>query len=529
MRIASTDARPETSAEEVCARAFEQEFSFLYWMLRRQGVRASEAEDLTQEVFLVLWRRRQDLLPDRPLRPWLAGVAFHLASKHLARRRREGGTVDRDFTDDSPGPHDRLATARERALVREALARLPERHRRALLMHEIEETPMRAMADLWGVPLFTAYTRLRAARKAFAAEVERLACGDSRGVHPVAIAAWLAVERDRPAPAPARERVRRRLCALWGIPLTRPTDEGWSTTLAAVGMTVAIGLFLGMTAISQRSAGASTDDGADENRAKAPVNSPTGAATATTFARVPPPPVFLVDPATPAVSAETLADGLTGQWSFEPGARLKDGSGNQHDCVERRPYDRPVSAEGADGTGAAAFARSGWLECPQPDLPAATPLEMTVAARLRSTDLPRSHRAVVSRAMEGGQGELFYLGFGGSRLILRSTPWRAKIVHPFPEAAGRWVHLAFTHQQDGITRLYVDGREVGHANGPTGGAGAVNTPLIVGIGVKRRASDNRPLGQFKGDVDDVLVYDRALSADEIAALSRGLQPGGNVH
>lgn len=41
-----------------------------------------EAHDLAQEVFLLLWRRLEEIDVDRPLRPWLLTVAMNLVRGH---------------------------------------------------------------------------------------------------------------------------------------------------------------------------------------------------------------------------------------------------------------------------------------------------------------------------------------------------------------------------------------------------------------------------------------------------------------
>jgi hypothetical protein len=73
-----------------------------------------------------------------------------------------------------------------------------------------------------------------------------------------------------------------------------------------------------------------------------------------------------------------------------------------------------------------------------------------------------------------------------------------------------WYHVAFTF--DGTTgTLYVDGAVVG-ATGLTLDT-AAGTALRIGAGVA--ATDDF----FAGDVDDVLIFDRALTADEVASLA----------
>ena len=83
---------------------------------------------------------------------------------------------------------------------------------------------------------------------------------------------------------------------------------------------------------------------------------------------------------------------------------------------------------------------------------------------------------------------------------------------------GRWVHLAATF--DGtIMRLYMDGRQVGILERP-GKIGRNDRNIIIGnYDVDHEA-------YFVGTLDEVRLYDRALSPDEIAAHAAlgGTQP-----
>ncbi|MFA6107406.1 MAG: LamG domain-containing protein [Candidatus Latescibacterota bacterium] len=79
---------------------------------------------------------------------------------------------------------------------------------------------------------------------------------------------------------------------------------------------------------------------------------------------------------------------------------------------------------------------------------------------------------------------------------------------------GVWQHLAFTF--DGTTgKLFVDGQEVGTASLTLR---TTDTELSLGFGLYEEAND--PLNRhFNGDLDEVRIYDRALSATEVQALS----------
>src|SRR5215207_5329012 len=180
------------------SRAFEEQFDYVYRAMRRFGVGEPDVEDLVQEVFLVMWRRWSEYEPHRPLRPWLAGIAFHIAQKHLSRGRREvpRGEVDRE--DEAPHPDERLSAARSRDLALRALTELPSKQRVLLVMHDLDGIEMRQIAATLQVPLFTAYSRLRRARLGFTKAIETLQKADQ----PPAVAARvtapaaIATERD---------------------------------------------------------------------------------------------------------------------------------------------------------------------------------------------------------------------------------------------------------------------------------------------------------------------------------------------
>jgi hypothetical protein len=80
-----------------------------------------------------------------------------------------------------------------------------------------------------------------------------------------------------------------------------------------------------------------------------------------------------------------------------------------------------------------------------------------------------------------------------------------------PLELGRWQHLAYVLDAAG-SRLYVDGVPVGEGPGP-----ATNrTPIVGFIG-----SIDGYRNLFHGALDELRLYDRALSADEVATLALG--------
>jgi RNA polymerase sigma-70 factor, ECF subfamily len=156
---------------------FLSESSYVWNTLRRLGVRAQDLEDLTHEVFLAVHKRLGDYDPSRPLRPWLFGVAFRVTANYqrLARHReRVADDATFDTLDETPGAEEQLATRQAQDLVLDALAALDLKLKTVFVMHDLDGCPMPEIAAALGLPVNTAYSRLRAARAEFAAAVHRI-------------------------------------------------------------------------------------------------------------------------------------------------------------------------------------------------------------------------------------------------------------------------------------------------------------------------------------------------------------------
>jgi RNA polymerase sigma-70 factor (ECF subfamily) len=158
---------------------FRAECSYVFHSLRRLGVHERDLEDVAHDVFLAIHKKLDDYDPARPLRPWIFAFAFRFASDYrkLARHRRER-LADRDEpieeADSAPGVEDRIDAERSRQLVLEALEALDLEKRAVFVMHEIDGNAVPAIATALGIPVNTAYSRLRLAREQFAASVKRL-------------------------------------------------------------------------------------------------------------------------------------------------------------------------------------------------------------------------------------------------------------------------------------------------------------------------------------------------------------------
>jgi RNA polymerase sigma-70 factor (ECF subfamily) len=161
--------------DAACLDAFQQDLDYIHASLRRLGVPPCDVEDLAQEVFVALrssWARCDHT---RPLRPYLFGIAFRLASVHRRKRQREVpfGGIDA-MTDASADLDEAMQSMQARVLILAALDRVPLRRRAVLLMHDLDDVPVADIASVLGIRLFTAYGRLRKARLELASALRRL-------------------------------------------------------------------------------------------------------------------------------------------------------------------------------------------------------------------------------------------------------------------------------------------------------------------------------------------------------------------
>lgn len=157
--------------------AFEREFGYVIRTLRRLGVSPNDVEDLAHEVFLVLHQSWDKYDASRPVRAYIFGIVFRVANNHLRKRRREVLFAVTDTTDGGPQPDEKLESHQLRALVLNALKRVPMERRAVLIMHDIDKLSMAEITSNLSIFLFTGYSRLRKARKEFAEAMTSLLRG----------------------------------------------------------------------------------------------------------------------------------------------------------------------------------------------------------------------------------------------------------------------------------------------------------------------------------------------------------------
>ena len=158
-------SRSSDRADDAYLRAYQEELDYLICTLERLGVDPIDIEDLAQDVFVILRRKWQQYDPRRPLRSYLFAIAFRVASSHRRRLLREVPVAVVDGPDLAPYPDRLIEADQAREVVLKVLEQIPIQRRAVLIMHEMDDVPVQVIATTLSIPLFTAYSRLRKARR----------------------------------------------------------------------------------------------------------------------------------------------------------------------------------------------------------------------------------------------------------------------------------------------------------------------------------------------------------------------------
>jgi RNA polymerase sigma-70 factor (ECF subfamily) len=172
----SAESRTSSAERPTLAAVYEANFRYVWRCLRSLGVRDAQLDDALQDVFVVVQRKLDDFDGGAELRTWLYAIALRIARKYRERAMREPLPLPLEPEPELHGTDaEGAATQRERlALARLALEALSDDQREVFVLARVEQMSAPEMAEVIGIPLNTVYSRLRAARLAFEAEVARL-------------------------------------------------------------------------------------------------------------------------------------------------------------------------------------------------------------------------------------------------------------------------------------------------------------------------------------------------------------------
>jgi len=146
--------------------------------LRKAGVSDAQAEEITQEVMLSVWRKAVLFDPAAAgAATWIFTIARNLRIDAIRRERRGGAIrvdeVEAEYeADNAPLADARIAAAQADDRVRKALEVLPGDQLTVIRMSFFEEHAHSEIARALGIPLGTVKSRVRLAMKRLRALLE---------------------------------------------------------------------------------------------------------------------------------------------------------------------------------------------------------------------------------------------------------------------------------------------------------------------------------------------------------------------
>src|SRR6201996_8665812 len=176
----------KAGSEEAFAVLIAQYHQPLYSLIARSLNDPADAADITQEVFIKVFRSIRSFHGGSSLRTWLYRIALHEASNQRrwwSRHKKQEITIDSSFeadpdaennhlslaatlADRSDSPFDHAAQAEVRERVEAALRQLPEAFRTVVILREIEGFAYEEIAEILNVNLGTVKSRLTRGRSA---------------------------------------------------------------------------------------------------------------------------------------------------------------------------------------------------------------------------------------------------------------------------------------------------------------------------------------------------------------------------
>lgn len=172
-----------TAGEERAWFEFVQEYEGrMYGYLYRLEGNSEDALDLTQEVFYRAWRSIRTFRPGERVLPWLYQVARNTQieshrRKQLQRFSLEQAREDVGFevTSEKRSPAQAAESADAQDRVQRALLRLPPEYREAVVLRFMEDLSYDEIAQIQGVALGTAKSRVFRAKEQLADLLESVA------------------------------------------------------------------------------------------------------------------------------------------------------------------------------------------------------------------------------------------------------------------------------------------------------------------------------------------------------------------
>lgn len=145
----------------------------IYNYTYRLSGNASDAEDITQETFIKVWRHAKKFDPNQNFKTWLFTIAHRSTIDLLRKKKRfvfsdfarddEESLFADTIADSEPLPDELFAQAEEKAVIEHLIAQLSPTHQEVLLLYYTEELTFDEIGKVLGKSLNTVKSQHRRA------------------------------------------------------------------------------------------------------------------------------------------------------------------------------------------------------------------------------------------------------------------------------------------------------------------------------------------------------------------------------
>lgn len=142
---------------------------YVYNLALRIIQNAREAEDISQETFLRVWKALPGFRLDANFRTWLYRIVVNLCYDRLPKLRKEMSSLEPDVILDLPAsgyqPEAELLASEMQAILQTAFEQLPIKYRLLLSLRHLQELSYEEIAAVTHLPLGTVKTGIHRGRQ----------------------------------------------------------------------------------------------------------------------------------------------------------------------------------------------------------------------------------------------------------------------------------------------------------------------------------------------------------------------------
>ncbi|MSP25581.1 MAG: sigma-70 family RNA polymerase sigma factor [Myxococcales bacterium] len=184
--VARLVARDESAYNELFELYERRVFGLVFRMLGKR----SDAEEITQDVFVQVFRAIESFRGDSKLSTWLFRIAVNLSKNRMKSNARRGAGRELELDDVAERnafsaavgvsvgrvrrPDETVETEQLEALVRRAILELEPEHRQLVILRDVEDLSYEEIADVTGLALGTVKSRIHRGRAQLREHVERM-------------------------------------------------------------------------------------------------------------------------------------------------------------------------------------------------------------------------------------------------------------------------------------------------------------------------------------------------------------------